>query len=250
MGIWPRPSRAVSQPGAHSGLELVEVTAGYYESVVLRDVSLQVNAGEVVALIGANGVGKTTTLRVASGLLKPIEGRVLLKGLDVTSWSPHERARAGLCLIPEGRGVFKSLTVRENLLMAQPPWIDSKGRVEETLDRFTALKTSLEKEAGQLSGGQQQMLALARAFLAEPSVVLLDEVSMGLAPLVVEEIFESLRQLSATGMAIILVEQYVHQALSMADTALILERGAISYRGPASSLDEAFVARRYLGGVA
>lgn len=227
-------------------LELSEVVAGYGRSTVLSSVTLQVAPSTVVALLGANGAGKTTLLRVAAGLLRPRHGTVSLSGADITDLPPHQRARRGVCLIPEGRGIFRSLSVRENLELQIPPWIATTD-ISPALAAFPALGNRLGQVAGTLSGGQQQMVALARAYLAEPRVVLLDEVSMGLAPIVVDQIFASLQALAATGCALVIVEQYVTRALEMADTAYLLDRGSIVYGGPADALDETTMAGTYLG---
>jgi len=226
-------------------LRLEQIEASYGGVRVLHGVSLEVAPGSVVALLGPNGAGKTTLLRVASGLLSA-RGRVLLGEKDVSSARPARRAREGLCLIPEGRGVFPGLTVRENLRLLLPPW-RSRYRVDAALDVFPALRGRLHQRAGSMSGGQQQMLALARAWLADPRVVLLDEVSMGLAPLVVDEIFEALDVLRGTGAALLLVEQYVDRALEMADTAYLMDRGRVTFSGPATSLDRDAVLASYLG---
>jgi branched-chain amino acid transport system ATP-binding protein len=226
-------------------LEIRGVTGGYGRTTVLRDVDVTVAAGSIDALIGANGAGKTTLLRIAAGLLTPTAGAVLLAGEDVTQVSAHRRARAGLCLVPEGRGIFRNLSVRENLSLWIPKGSDTD--MGQVLDVFPVLRPRLSQQAGTLSGGEQQMVALARCYLASPSVVLLDEVSMGLAPRIVDQIFESLVNLAATGVSLLLVEQYVNRALEMADTAHVLTRGSISFAGRAADLDEDTVVRGYLG---
>lgn len=229
-----------------SVLGLDEVVAGYGTTTVLRGVSLQVPAGKVVALLGPNGAGKTTLLRVASGLIRPMSGAVNLGGEAVTRKSPHDRARRGLCLIPEGRGVFKALTVAENLQLAVPPWRRGSS-VEPALEAFPILGERRKQVAGTMSGGQQQMLSLARAYLANPTVVLLDEVSMGLAPIIVDEIFESLRVLAGRGAALLLVEQYVNRALALADEVYLLDRGKVRFHGSPDEIDEAKLASQYFG---
>ncbi|HCB05114.1 MAG TPA: ABC transporter ATP-binding protein [Nocardioides sp.] len=232
--------------GQTPALELRDIHAGYAELTVLRDVSLSVPRGSIVALLGPNGAGKTTLLRTASGLIRPDRGTVVLNGVDVTRLAPNQRAKQGLCLIPEGRGIFRGLTVRENLRMQIP-----QGRrdvsTDEVLELFPVLRDRLGQLAGTMSGGQQQMLALARAYLAKPDLVLLDEVSMGLAPNLVDEIFQTLRHLAATGVSMLLVEQYVSRAIEMADEVVLLDRGSIGFAGPASGLDESAVLRGYLG---
>jgi branched-chain amino acid transport system ATP-binding protein len=228
-------------------LQLRGVTAGYGRTTVLRGLDLDVPAGKVVALLGPNGAGKTTLLRVAGGLLSPVAGSVLIKGTEMTSRKAFERARAGLCLVPEGRGIFPNLTVRENLRMQIPPWAHDLD-YSPPLDTFPVLKDRLGQTAGSMSGGQQQMLALARCFLTGPSVVLLDEVSMGLAPRIIEQIFEALALLAERGIALLLVEQYVSRALQMADKVYLLNRGRVAFSGPPSELDEDELMSRYLGG--
>jgi branched-chain amino acid transport system ATP-binding protein len=227
-------------------LELSGITAGYGRTTVLRDVDVMVPAGKVVALLGPNGAGKTTLLRTAAGLIKPSKGAVRQNGEDVTRRNPVQRTRAGLCLVPEGRGIFRSLTVKENLILQIPPW-EKDGELDRAFEAFPILKERSGQMAGTMSGGQQQMLALARAYLSNPKLVLLDEVSMGLAPRVVEEIFESLRALAAQGVALLLVEQYIHQALSMADQAYLLNRGSVTFSGASSELDQDALAQGYLG---
>jgi branched-chain amino acid transport system ATP-binding protein len=227
-------------------LELRGVDAGYGATPVLRDVTIDVPRSRVVALLGPNGAGKTTTLRVASGLLRPTGGAVVVGGQEVSRTSPARRARLGLCLIPEGRGIFRSLTVGENLELQIPLW--RKGAsIDAAVEAFPVLGKKLRQTAGSMSGGQQQMLALSRAFLSAPKVVLLDEVSMGLAPVIVDQIFESLRALAATGVSVVLVEQYVSRALEMADTAYLMARGGIVWSGPAASLDSDALTKAYLG---
>jgi branched-chain amino acid transport system ATP-binding protein len=229
-----------------TALELQGVTAGYGGATVLREVSLTVAAGTVTALLGPNGAGKTTLLKIAAGLLRPTKGSILINGHDVTRLPAFKRAEDGLCLIPEGRGIFRSLTVRDNLRVEIPPW--RKGeRIDAALDAFPILADRLDQTAGHLSGGQQQMLALARAYLSNPSLVLLDEVSMGLAPRLVDEIFDSLNQLAATGAALVVVEQYVQRALDLAGQVVVLNRGTVRYAGPAAELDESVLMSSYLG---
>ena len=227
-------------------LELDGVTAGYGRTIVLRDVSLTVAPNSIVALLGPNGAGKSTLLRVAAGLLAPLHGTVRLCGEDVTAEPPNRRAHKGLCLMPEARGIFRSLTVAENLELSTPPWV-REDRTERALTAFPALRERLRETAGRLSGGQQQMLALSRIQLADPQVVLLDEVSMGLAPIVVASIFETLKELASSGISVVLVEQYVNHALAMADHVYMMNRGQITFSGPPSELDERTVVEGYLG---
>ena len=225
---------------------LEQVTAGYGAVTVLRDVSLVVPPSSVVALLGANGAGKTTLLRVASGLIAPRAGRVRLGDLDATGWPAERLAAAGVCHIPEGRGVFRNLSVRENLTLQSIPGREREG-TERAVEAFPVLGQRIEQIAGTLSGGQQQMLALARAYISEPRVVLLDEVSMGLAPLVIDEIFEFLGRLARSGVALLLVEQYVTRALEIADYVYMLNRGAVTFAGEPAELDSNEVFTSYLG---
>jgi len=239
----------VSEPkgcGRHSTmLELRGIQAGYGEHTVLRDVSLSVEPGTVVAVLGPNGAGKTTLLRVASGLLRPSAGTVLLDGEDITRARPYARARRGLCHIPEGRGIYPTLTVRENLVLNS-----RQGHEAASLDRatsaFPVLGGKLRQPAGQLSGGQQQMLSLVRAYLTDPKLVLVDEASMGLAPVVVDQVFEFLGQIAASGTALLIVEQYVSRALALADQVYLLNKGGVVFTGrPQDVGDDLFV--HYLG---
>jgi branched-chain amino acid transport system ATP-binding protein len=227
-------------------LELRGITAGYGRTTVLRDLDLTLQRGTIAALLGPNGAGKTTLLRAASGILPPQRGTVSVAGADVTREAPCARLRAGLCLIPEGRGVFPNLTVRENLVLQRPPWARDEP-LDRVLDEFPVLRDRLGERAGRLSGGQQRMVAIARCHLASPSVVLLDEVSMGLAPRVIDEIFEALRRLAARGTTLLIVEQYVGRALELADVAHLLDRGRLTYSGRPDDLDDATVLQGYLG---
>jgi branched-chain amino acid transport system ATP-binding protein len=227
-------------------LTLDGITAGYGKTVVLRDVQLSVPPGRVVALLGANGAGKTTLLRVASGLLAPRNGRLLIDGRDHTGAAPEALQALGICHVPEGRGVFPSLTVRENLRLFCSPATEAQG-VERAVEAFPRLGERLDQAAGTMSGGEQQMLALARAYIGRPRFVLLDEVSMGLAPKIVDEIFEFLGRLAADGVALLLVEQYVTKALALADHVYTLARGRITFAGEPAELAGDDVFARYLG---
>lgn len=227
-------------------LELRNVTGGYGSTTVLRNVDVVVERGSIHGILGPNGAGKTTLMRVAAGLLAPASGSVLVGGVDVTAQPAWRVSRMGACLIPEGRGVFRALTVRENLML-QTPRGTRRDVIEPALDAFPILKDRLGQLAGTLSGGQQQMLAISRSFLASPDVVMLDEVSMGLAPVIVDEIFEALMRLSSQGKAMLVVEQYVHKALQVVDTVTVLNRGSITFSGPTPELDEEVLMQGYLG---
>jgi branched-chain amino acid transport system ATP-binding protein len=226
-------------------LELHGVGTAYGEVTVLRGVSLVVPHGSVVALLGPNGAGKTTTLRVASGLLRAKQGKVLIDGQPLPR-DADAVARAGVCHVPEGRGVFPSLTVRDNLL------VQCRGQhADEALDKATAafprLGQRLSQLAGTLSGGEQQMLALAKSYVTDARYVLLDEVSMGLAPNVVDEIFAFLTVLAGEGKAMLLVEQYVTKALEIADYVYLLSKGEIVFAGEPGELDSSAIFAEYMG---
>ena len=227
--------------------ELRNVVAGYDESTVLRDVSLVVPDAAVVALLGPNGAGKTTLLRVASGLLRPTRGRLLLDGDDVTGRSPFELTARGVCHVPEGRGVFGGLSVWENIRL-QAPAGGEAAAFDQAVEAFPILGERRNQLAGTMSGGQQQMLALARAYVAKPKVMLLDEVSMGLAPRIVDEIFEFLGRLTAEGASLLLVEQYVPRALALADYVYLLNRGRIAFCGEPAEFADEDVFAHYVGG--
>jgi branched-chain amino acid transport system ATP-binding protein len=227
-------------------LELRGIRASYGETVVLRDVDLAVPETGIVALIGPNGAGKTTLLRVDSGLLSPDAGQVLLDGEDVTGWPPHRLAALGMCHVPEGRGIYRSLTVEENLRLQARPGTEEEA-MQRAAEAFPALLERRAQPAGTLSGGEQQMLALTRAYLRRPRLILLDEVSMGLAPRIVDEIFAFLSRLAAEGTALLLVEQYVTRALAMADFVFLLNRGHVRFAGEPSEVADEDVFARYLG---
>jgi branched-chain amino acid transport system ATP-binding protein len=227
-------------------LELRGVTAGYGTHTVLRDVDLVVPDHSVVALLGPNGAGKTTLLRVASGLLSPSAGHVLVDGQDATGWPPHRLAGAGVCHVPEGRGIFRALSVRDNIRLQTNPARDVDP-IQAVSDAFPRLGERLDQRAGTMSGGEQQMLALARSYLAGSKTVLLDEVSMGLAPKIIDEIFEYLRRLAAQGAALLLVEQYVGRALELADFVYILNKGRVQFVGESDELGEEQILASYLG---
>ncbi len=226
--------------------KLTDITAGYGESTVLRGVSLEVPDGQVAALLGPNGAGKTTLMRVAAGLIRPRSGRIALGDDEITRASPHGRVKLGLCHIPEGRGVFPSLTVRENLSL-QSPAREQAESIERAVTAFPRLGERLSQLAGTMSGGEQQMLALARAYIQSPRVVLLDEVSLGLAPKIVDEIFEFLAKLRDDGAALVIVEQYVNRALALADRVYLLNRGEIVFSGTPDEVDEATLFEQYVG---
>ncbi len=219
---------------------------------VLHGVDLPAPSGRVAALIGANGAGKTTLLRAISGLQRPRAGTVMLDGIDITGWPAHRIAASGVAHVPEGRHVFADLTVAENLAVGgwlSPTAAEAARRRDAALARLPRLAERLRQKAGSLSGGEQQMLAIGRALMAAPRMLLLDEPSMGLAPLIQEEIFVLLAALRDAGTTILLVEQNASAALEIADTAHVLERGRIVLQGPAAEIARRpEVAAAYLGG--
>ena len=221
-------------------LELRGLHAGYGRIGVLRDVNICVPAGSVVALLGPNGAGKTTTLNAIAGTIPVQRGDLLLQGRSVRSLSAYGRARRGIVLVPEGRGVFPSLTVRENLeLVVRGSGADAKTREQrlaEVLEVFPRLSERLSQRAGTMSGGEQQMLALSRAFLTSPKVLLMDEISMGLAPQLVEDLFEAVQTLRARGATIVLVEQFLTYALRFADICYVLGKGRVTFVGEPAEL--------------
>jgi ABC-type branched-subunit amino acid transport system ATPase component/branched-subunit amino acid ABC-type transport system permease component len=226
-------------------LSLMGVTAGYGQTTVLRDVSLNVPRGSVAALLGPNGAGKTTLLRVAAGLISQSSGEISINGSAAAS-SAERRARAGLCLVPEGRAVFPNLSVKDNIYL-QVTRERRKSAVDEVAALFPPLASRLNQRAGSMSGGQQQMLAMARCFLSGASIILLDELSMGLAPLVIDEIYQSVRLLADQGTALVIVEQYVDRALDICDELHVLARGELVFSGPPESLSRDELMTRYLG---
>ena len=237
-------------------LTINNLHAAYGKVEVLHGISLDVPKGKLVTLIGSNGAGKTTTMRAISGMLKPKSGTVTLGGKDVTGLDSHKIARAGLAHSPEGRRVFASMSVTDNLLLGAFPRFtrsrpkgDIKGDLDKAMELFPRLKERRDQLAGTLSGGEQQMLAMARAVMLNPEVILLDEPSMGLAPILVEEVFRIITRLKAEGVTMLLVEQFAAAALNVADYGYVLENGSISVHGPAESLKtDPKVIAAYLGG--
>ncbi len=228
-------------------LELRGVRAAYERIEVLHGIDLAVAPGTVFALLGPNGAGKTTTLKVLAGLLRPTEGDVFVAGRRVNGARPEALARRGLCLIPEGRGIFPNLSVRENLLMATHTGRRARDVEEAAFTRFPALADRRDQVAGTLSGGQQQMLALARGLACDPAVLMLDELSMGLAPLVVEELYENVARIAREGVTILVVEQFAKVVLGVADEAAIMAHGRVAAKGEPDELAHELSAA-YLGG--
>jgi branched-chain amino acid transport system ATP-binding protein len=233
-------------------LEIRDMVCGYGGVTALRGISLEVKAGQLVALIGANGAGKSTTLRAISGLVAPRSGSMLFEGKDIAGAKPPRVVAAGIAHCPEGRKVFPHMTVEENLDMGA---YLRTGSAEIAADRdriyteFPRLADRKKQAAGTLSGGEQQMLAIGRALMAKPRLLILDEPSMGLAPIVVKDIFQTIRQIKRQGMTILLVEQNATMALSVADRGYVLEHGEIRFHGTAEELKEqGIVKKAYLGG--
>jgi len=234
-------------------LEVSGIDVFYGDAQALWGVSLGVRRGEVVAIVGPNGAGKTTLVKTIAGLMRPRRGQVLLDGQELSALAPHEVCRHGVALVPEGRRVFPKLTVRENLELGayeRAARSRLKQSMEEVFSLFPRLRERAGQLAGTLSGGEQQMLAIGRALMARPRLLLLDEPSLGLAPIVVDSIFETIRQLNATGLSVVLVEQHVAKALAVAHRAYILAEGRIVTSGtPAQLLNDTQVKQVYLAHV-
>jgi branched-chain amino acid transport system ATP-binding protein len=232
-------------------LEIRDLESGYGEVRILRGVDLDLEAGRLTSLVGANGAGKTTLLRTVMGAVRPWEGRVLLEGRDITRLAPHQKAELGLVLVPEGRQLFTDMTVHENLEMGA---VNHKARphrgrnLDRVFELFSRLKERRKQRAGTLSGGEQQMLAVARGLMAEPEILMIDELSLGLAPVLVLNLFETLLKLKAEGLTMLLVEQNVRLALAVSDYAFVLAEGMVSLEGPAEDLARnSEVQKAYLG---
>jgi branched-chain amino acid transport system ATP-binding protein len=228
-------------------LELRGIHAAYDNINVLRGVDLVVPEGSVVAVLGPNGAGKTTTLRVAAGLHPCSGGDILVAGHRVNGARPDELARLGLCLIPEGRGIFPNLTVRENLWMMSHCRRSLKEIEEAAYDRFDRLKDRSGQVAGTLSGGEQQMLAMARGLATDPALLILDELSMGLAPIIVEDLYRLVASVAAEGVSILVVEQFARIVMDVADVAAVMLHGKVVQVGPPKELEES-LSQAYLGG--
>ena len=233
-------------------LQIEKINVYYGPIHALKDVSLSVSEGSIVSLIGANGAGKTTTLKTISGLLRPKSGTIRFKGQDITSRPAQDIVALGISQVPEGRRVFPAMSVQENLEMGAYLRKDKEGVAEDfenVFKRFPRLKERRKQMAGTLSGGEQQMLAIGRALMARPVLMLLDEPSMGLAPLLVRDIFDIIKDINANGTTILLVEQNARIALSIADKAYVLETGSVVLEGEAKDMLESDqVKQAYLGG--
>jgi len=236
-------------------LEVRELRVAYGNVEAVRGVSFSVEAGDIVALIGPNGAGKSSTLNAIAGLVRPASGSVRLEGRELAGQPSHALVAAGIALVPEGRAVLHRMTVRENLVIGAEarPWAggreEARAAVDAQLKRFPSLERRLDAPAGALSGGEQQMLAIARGLLARPRILLLDEPSMGLAPLLVKQIFDIVQEIHAAGTTILLVEQNARMALKAARQAYVLERGEVALQGPAAELArDPRLQAAYLGG--
>jgi branched-chain amino acid transport system ATP-binding protein len=227
-------------------LELNNIHASYERIEVLHGINLTVPAGNVVALLGPNGAGKSTTLRVVAGLHPPSSGDIVVAGRRVNGARPDDLARAGLCLIPEGKGIFPNLSVRENLRMATYTGVPLRDLEEIAFTRFPRLRERRRQTAGTLSGGEQQMLAMARGLATQPALLLLDELSMGLAPIIVEELYEIVAQVAREGVSILVVEQFARTVLGVADYAAIMVGGRVVSVGAPDDLEHELSAA-YLG---
>jgi branched-chain amino acid transport system ATP-binding protein len=233
-------------------LKVENLELAYGEVAAVREVTFEVAAGEIVTLIGANGAGKTTTMRGVAGSMLPRRGRIVFDGVDVTRLPAHRRALAGIALVPEGRRVFPALSVRENLEMGGFKYRKNRRKVQQRIDSamhmFPVLRERAKQPAGTLSGGEQQMLALSRALMSEPRLLCMDEPSLGLAPLVVQEIFRSLRSANAAGTSVLLVEQNARYALETANRGYVLQTGVIIAAGSCAALkQDERVKEAYLG---
>jgi len=231
-------------------LAIKDLRAGYGNIAVLHGVTLSVERGQIVTLIGANGAGKTTLLKTVSGLVRPTTGSIEIEGASISHRPPHEIVKLGISQVAEGRAILKRMTVFENLRMGAFVRSDPEinGDVQGMFERFPVLRERQDRPAGILSGGEQQMLAIARALMARPRLLLLDEPSLGLAPMIVTQIFRTLRELKEEGKTIFLVEQNARQALQIADQGYVLERGQIALQGTGQSiLNNPEVQRNYLG---
>ena len=233
-------------------LEVKDLHVHYGKIEALRGVSFHVDEGEIISIIGANGAGKTTTLKTISGLLKPTSGSIHFSGVDVATVAPYARVDLGISQVPEGRGIFPGMSVRENLEMGTYHRKHARAEMDEDLEKvfdlFPRVKDRAGQSAGTLSGGEQQMVALGRALMSKPTLLLLDEPSMGLAPMIVAQIFEIITKINQDGMTIVLVEQNAQQALMRSERAYVMESGIVVKTAPSKELltDEA-VKRAYLG---
>ena len=232
-------------------LEIRDVTSGYGEVQILWGTSMELQEGKLTSLVGANGAGKTTTMRTIMGLLKPWQGSIWFEGRDVSKMPAHEKAELGVILVPEGRQLFTDMSIEENLEMGASP-MRARPHFEQNLERvyelFPRLKERRLQKAGTLSGGEQQMLAVARGIMSEPVVLMIDELSLGLAPVLMLDLFQTLQKLKQEGLTMLLVEQNVQMALAVSDYAYVLSHGKVELNGPSSELvQDKHIREAYLG---
>ena len=239
MTVQPAPAPTPTTRGGSPLLAVDGIDVFYGDVQALWEVSLEVHQGEVVALLGSNGAGKTTTIRTISGLIRPRAGRIAFGGREIQRLPAHEVVALGIAQVPEGRRLWPNLTVAENLRLGAYP-TRARARLAEQRERmlelFPRLAERRDQLAGTLSGGEQQMLAIARALMSQPTLLMLDEPSLGLAPIVVQEVFRTLRDIRQAGVTVLLVEQNVHQALELADRGYVLETGRVVLQGPSADL--------------
>ncbi|MDA0908788.1 MAG: ABC transporter ATP-binding protein [Proteobacteria bacterium] len=231
-------------------ISITSLAAGYGQVQVLRDISLDIQANEIVAVLGSNGVGKTTLNNTISGLIKPTSGRIEFEGADITGLDPQKIVDRGVIHVPEGRKLFPNLNVKENLEMGsyRRGKENRAQNIDMVLDVFPRLKDRLAQAAGTLSGGEQQMVAIGRGLMAEPRILILDEPSLGLSPLLVENMFNLIKKINKLGLSVVLVEQNVVQSLDIADRAYVLEQGAVQMSGKASEMrNNSELKKSYLG---
>lgn len=232
-------------------LTLENIDAGYGPTTILQDVSLDVRTGEIVTIVGANGAGKTTTLRTIVGQILPRRGKITFQGEDITRLHAHDAVDRGIILVPEGRQLFPDMTVRENLQMGtyrKSARSDQESRLEEVLTLFPRVRERLDQNAASLSGGEQQMVAIARGMMAKPTILMFDEPSLGLAPIIVSQVFDVVRQIAATGTTVLIVEQNVFTTLKVADRGYVLENGSVVLADTAPALlKNDHIRRAYLG---
>ncbi|MEN2974525.1 MAG: ABC transporter ATP-binding protein [Candidatus Caldarchaeales archaeon] len=230
-------------------LVLENVQVSYDDIPVVRNVSIEVDEGQIIGIVGPNGAGKTTLLKTIMGVLRPRSGRIIFKGRDITDLKPYERVKLGVCMVPEGRQLFNTLTVRENLILGgYTSGKNLKNRLEWVYKLFPVLEERSNQYAGTLSGGEQQMLAIARGLMAELKILLLDEPSLGLAPIIVEKLYETIRTINKEGISILLVEQHVDIVLKTADYVYVMGMGEIITHGKCQELASSEEIRRvYLG---
>lgn len=230
-------------------LELINIHTSYGPIKALSGIDLEIRQGEIVSLIGSNGAGKSTCLMTLSGVLKPSEGRIIFQGSDITGMPPHKIVESGICQVPEGRRIFPRLTILENLEMgAFPGRGDFQSMITRVFKLFPVLKERQKQYAGTMSGGEQQMLAIGRALMSNPGILLLDEPSLGLAPILVSKIFRTIQEINREGVTILLVEQNARSALKLSDRGYVIENGKITIEGISAELfDNERVRRAYLG---